>query len=292
MIKSMTGYGHFEDTLNGRKISAEIKSVNHRYSDFNLRLPRQFGFLEEPVRKAAASVIKRGKADIYISVVDYNEDAVTVTANRELAKCYLEELSSLAEELKIENNVKITDIASFPDIFKVDKPACNEEEITADVLSVFGKALELYDKMRSEEGARLGADLLAKGEVISCYVDKIRLRAPEIVKEYSERLRNGMEEILKGVPIDETRLLNEVAVFTDRVNVDEEMVRLKSHVAELSTIINGNIPGGRKLDFLVQEINREVNTTGSKSNDVETTKMVVEMKTEIEKMREQIQNIE
>lgn len=292
MIKSMTGYGHFEDTVNGRKISAEIKSVNHRYSDFNLRLPRQLGFLEDAVRQSASTLIKRGKVDIYISVVDYNEDSVTVCANTELAKAYRDELFRLSEELNIENNVKITDIAAFPDMFKVDKPPCDEEALKEDVLGVFNKALALYDKMRSEEGARLGTDLLEKGRVISEYVDKIRLRAPEIVKAYSERLRSAMEEILKNVPVDEARLLNEVAVFTDRVNVDEEMVRLKSHVEELSTIINGNIPGGRKLDFLIQEINREVNTTGSKSNDVETTKMVVEMKTEIEKMREQIQNIE
>ncbi len=292
MIKSMTGYGHFEDTVNGRKISAEIKSVNHRYSDFNLRLPRQLGFLEDAVRQSASGLIKRGKVDIYISVVDYNEDSVTVSANTELAKAYRDELIRLSKELDIENDAKITDIAAFPDMFKVDKPTYDEEALKEDVLGVFNKALALYDKMRSEEGARLGADLLEKGNVISEYVDKIRLRAPEIVKSYSERLRNSMEEILKSVPVDEARLLNEVAVFTDRVNVDEETVRLKSHVEELSTIINGNIPGGRKLDFLIQEINREVNTTGSKSNDVETTKMVVEMKTEIEKMREQIQNIE
>lgn len=292
MIKSMTGYGHFEDTVNGRKISAEIKSVNHRFSDFNIRVPRQYGFLEDTVRKEAASKIKRGKVDIYISIVDYNSDSVTVSADTELAKSYLSEFKRLSDELGIDNNVKLTDIAAFPDMFKVDKPPCDEEELNDDVLSVFGKALSLYDNMRREEGKRLGTDLLEKGKVISEYVDKIRERAPEIVKEYAERLRNGMEEILQGVPVDEARLLNEVAVFTDRVNVDEEMVRLKSHVAELATIINGDVPGGRKLDFLIQEINREVNTTGSKSNDVTTTKMVVEMKTEIEKMREQIQNIE
>ncbi len=292
MIKSMTGYGHFEDTVNGRKISAEIKSVNHRFSDFNVKVPRQFGFLEDAIRKEAASVIKRGKVDIYISIVDYNEDSVAVSANTELAKSYMAELNRLAGELGMENNASLMNIATFPEMFKVDRPPYDEEAVLADVLTVFREALGLYDKMRSEEGARLGADLLEKGAVISGYVDKIRLRAPGIIEEYAQRLRAGMEEILKEVPVNEARLLNEVAVFTDKVNVDEEMVRLKSHVAELSTIINGNIPGGRKLDFLIQEINREVNTTGSKSNDVSTTKMVVEMKTEIEKMREQIQNIE
>lgn len=292
MIKSMTGYGHFEDTVNMRKISAEIRSVNHRYTDFTVKVPRQYGFLEDVLRKEASEIVKRGKVDIYLSIVDYSEDSVMVSANKELAKSYLNELKSLSEVLGVENNVTVTDIARFPDMFKVDKPPVDEEELTADVLAVFRKALSLYDKMRKEEGVRLGTDLLEKGRVIEDYVSKIRERAPLIVEEYAKRLREGMEEILGKVPVDEGRLLNEVAIFTDRVNVDEEMVRLGSHVKELSTIIEGNAPAGRKLDFLVQEINREVNTTGSKSNDVTTTKMVVEMKTEIEKMREQIQNIE
>ena len=292
MIKSMTGYGHFEDTLNMRKISAEIRSVNHRYTDFTVKVPRQYGFLEDVLRKEASEIVKRGKVDIYLSIVDYSEDSVMVSANKELAKSYLKELKDLSEVLGVENNVAVTDIARFPDMFKVDKPPVDEEELTSDVLSVFRKALELYDKMRKEEGTRLGEDLLEKGRIIEDYVSKIKERAPFIVEEYAKRLREGMEEILKKVPVDEARLLNEVAIFTDRVNVDEEMVRLGSHVKELSTIISGNAPAGRKLDFLVQEINREVNTTGSKSNDVATTKMVVEMKTEIEKMREQIQNIE
>lgn len=292
MIKSMTGYGHFEDTVNMRKISAEIRSVNHRYTDFTVKVPRQYGFLEDVLRKEASEIVKRGKVDIYLSIVDYSEDSVMVSANKELAKSYLAELKALSETLGVENDVTVTDIARFPDMFKVDKPPVNEEELTADVLSVFKKALTLYDTMRKEEGARLGADLLGKGKIIEDYVAKIRERAPLIVSEYAKRLREGMEEILGKVPVDEGRLLNEVAIFTDRVNVDEEMVRLGSHVKELSTIIEGNVPAGRKLDFLVQEINREVNTTGSKSNDVATTKMVVEMKTEIEKMREQIQNIE
>ena len=288
----MTGYGHFEETVNGRKISTEIKSVNQRFTDFNIKVLRQFGFLEEPLRKAASRVIKRGKVDISVSVVDYNEDSVTVCANTALAKSYYLELSRLSEELGIENNAKVTNIATFPEMFKVDKPSVDEEGLVDDVLSVFGKALSNFERMRSEEGARLGADLLEKGKVILSYVDKITERMPVIVKAYSERLRTKMEEILSGVPVDEARLLNEVAIFTDKINVDEEMVRLKSHIAELSTIINGNEAAGRKLDFLIQEINREVNTTGSKANDVETTKMVVELKTEIEKMREQIQNIE
>ena len=292
MIKSMTGYGHFEETLNNRKISAEIRSVNHRYTDFSVKVPRQFGFLEDVLRKEASLFVKRGKVDIYLSIVDYNEDSIMVSANTQLAQSYLKELKALSETLEIPGEINITDIARFPDMFKVDKPPVNEDELKADVLSVFSKALETYDNMRKEEGARLGSDLLEKGEIISSYVDKIRERAPMIVAEYSERLKNGMEEILKNVPVDEGRLLNEVAIFTDRVNVDEEMVRLKSHVKELSLIIDSDAPAGRKLDFLVQEINREVNTTGSKSNDVATTKMVVEMKTEIEKMREQIQNIE
>lgn len=292
MIRSMTGYGHFEETVNGRKISTEIKSVNQRFTDFNIKVPRQFGFLEEPLRKAASGVIKRGKVDIFVSVVDYNEDSVMVCANTALAKSYYSELVRLSEELGIENNAKVTNIATFPEMFKVDKPSVDEEGLIDDVLSVFGKALSNFERMRSEEGARLGADLLEKGKVILSYVDKINERMPVIVKAYSERLRTKMEEILSGVPVDEARLLNEVAIFTDKINVDEEMVRLKSHIAELSTIINGNEAAGRKLDFLIQEINREVNTTGSKANDVETTKMVVELKTEIEKMREQIQNIE
>lgn len=292
MIKSMTGYGHFEDTIHSRKISVEIKSVNHRYTDFTVKVPRQFGFLEDALRQRASEVIKRGKVDIYVSIVDYGENSVMVSADNELARGYLNTLSALAQELGLENNVAIMDVARFPDIFKVDKPPCDEDSLKDDVMSVFSRALELYEAMRTAEGARLGENLLEKGRVIENYVEKITARAPEIVRAYSERLKAAMQEILSGVPIDEARLLNEVAIFTDRVNVDEEMVRLKSHVKELSAIINGVGPSGRKLDFLVQEINREVNTTGSKSNDVETTKMVVEMKTEIEKMREQIQNIE
>ncbi len=292
MIKSMTGYGHYEATLNNRKISAEIKSVNHRYTDFNVKVPRQFGFLEDVVRKESANVVKRGKVDIYVSITDYNEDSVRVVSNIALGKEYVSELEKLSEETGLKNDVTLSFLASLPEMFKVDKPPCDEEQLKEDVLTVFKEALRLYDDMRSQEGARLGQDLLEKGKIIEDYVDKISLRAPQIIENYSQRLRNSIEEILKGIPVDESRLLNEVAIFTDKVNVDEEMVRLRSHVKELSSIINGNIPAGRKLDFLVQEINREVNTTGSKSNDVETTKIVVEMKTEIEKMREQIQNIE
>ncbi|MDP4134136.1 MAG: YicC/YloC family endoribonuclease [Bacillota bacterium] len=292
MIKSMTGYGHFEDTVNSRKISAEIKSVNHRFTDFTIKVPRQFGFLEEAIRQEAAKNIKRGKVDIYISIVDYNENSTLVTANLQLAKSYVKELSALSQAIDVENDVKMSSVASFPDIFKVEKPLCDEEQLTKDVLSVFNKAFEIYDNMKFAEGARLSDDLLLKGNGLSEYVNKIKDRAPLIVQEYEKRLRERMEEILKNVPIDEARLLNEVAIFTDRVNVDEEMVRLGSHVKQLSEIIKDNEPSGRRLDFLVQEINREVNTTGSKSNDVTTTKMVVEMKTEVEKMREQIQNIE
>ncbi|MBR1969659.1 MAG: YicC family protein [Clostridia bacterium] len=292
MIKSMTGYGSGSAEAQGKIFTIEIKSVNNRYSDFNIKLPRIYSFLEDALRKRAASVINRGKVDIFFNVESSGEEASNVKVNMGLAKGYLEALRSLSNELGIQSNANAETFLRISDIFTVEKDDANSEEIASAVLSALDEALASYDKMRAAEGEKLKEDLNSHLDFIENATEKIENRSPEIVKEYQERLYARVRELLEDSTIDDSRVLTEVAIFADRVNVNEETVRLRSHIAQFRKMLENGGVVGRKLDFLIQEMNRETNTIGSKSNDLESSEIVIDIKAEIEKLREQIQNVE
>lgn len=292
MIKSMTGYGSGAAEAQGKIFTIEIKSVNNRYSDFNIKLPRIYSFLEDALRKRAASVINRGKVDIFFNVESSGEEASNVKVNMGLAKGYLSALRSLSEELGIQSNANAETFLRISDIFTVEKDDADSEEIASAVLSALDEALASYDKMRAAEGEKLKEDLNSHLDFIENATEKIENRSPEIVKEYQERLYARVRELLEDSTIDDSRVLTEVAIFADRVNVNEETVRLRSHIAQFRKMLENGGVVGRKLDFLIQEMNRETNTIGSKSNDLESSGIVIDIKAEIEKLREQIQNVE
>lgn len=292
MIKSMTGYGSGSAEAQGKIFTIEIKSVNNRYSDFNIKLPRIYSFLEDALRKRAASVINRGKVDIFFNVESSDEEASNVKVNMGLAKGYLSALRSLSEELGIQSNANAETFLRISDIFTVEKDDADSEEIASAVLSALDEALASYDKMRAAEGEKLKEDLNSHLDFIENATEKIENRSPEIVKEYQERLYARVRELLEDSTIDDSRVLTEVAIFADRVNVNEETVRLRSHIAQFRKMLENGGVVGRKLDFLIQEMNRETNTIGSKSNDLESSGIVIDIKAEIEKLREQIQNVE
>ncbi len=292
MIKSMTGYGSAEITENGRKISVEIKSVNHRYKDLNVRVPRNYGYLEDVVRTEISSFLQRGKTDVYVSMEQVEGENYEVSVNTQVAKGYYKALETIKNELDLKDNISLTNIIKFSDIFNIQKPDENDEEIVALAKKVICEAGKSFTEMRSKEGEKLYEDLLCGLCDIENLLSKIEERAPSIVEEYSVRLRERMQEILDETTVDEGRLLNEVAIFSDRVNINEEIIRLKSHFAQMREMIASNEPVGRKLDFLIQEMNRETNTIGSKSNDLDVAKIVIDIKSGIEKLREQVQNVE
>ncbi len=292
MLKSMTGYGRRETVTDGKKILVEIKSVNHRYSDYNIKVPRHLGYLEDKIRKCAADSVTRGKIDIYVNV-DYFETAdKEITLNKELAKSYIDALYALREEFNLTDDITVTSVARNPEIFKSERVEEDEEALWKNVKEVLDGALSDFIAMRAREGERIEKDLCERIEYMCALAEKVDKRSPETVKEYSDRLYEKIKEVLDGREIDEGRILTEVAIYADKVAVNEETVRLKSHFDEFDTIIKSGAPAGRRLDFLIQEINREVNTIGSKASDIEIAKTVVTLKGEIEKLREQIQNIE
>jgi len=292
MIKSMTGYGAGTAQISGKTFSVEIKSVNSRYSDFSVKLPRIYTFLEDALRKAAGETIKRGKVDIYINVETSGESDVVVNLNKPLAEEYLSALRSLSEELGIASNATAETFLRIPDVFSVEKAPEDNEAITAAVLEALRSALDSFDKMRIAEGEKLALDLKEHLAFIENATAEIEKRSPEIVNEYRRRIEERMRDILQGAAYDETRLLTEVAIFADKVNVNEEIVRLKSHVSQFLQMLENGGCVGRKIDFLIQEMNREINTIGSKSNDLDVARIVIDVKAEIEKLREQIQNVE
>ncbi len=292
MIKSMTGYGMGTSEAQGKIFTIEIKSVNNRYSDFNIKLPRIYSFLEDALRKRASSVINRGKVDIFFNVESSGEEASSVKVNMGLAKGYLDALRQLSGELGIPSSANAETFLRISDIFTVEKEDADNEEITNAVLSALDEALTAYDKMRITEGEKLVEDLCSHLDFIENATEKIEKRSPEIVKEYQERLYARVRELLEDATIDDSRVLTEVAIFADRVNVNEETVRLKSHISQFRKMLADGGVVGRKLDFLIQEMNRETNTIGSKSNDLESSGIVIDIKAEIEKLREQIQNVE
>ena len=292
MIKSMTGYGGAKGTVDGLELSVELKSVNNRYLDTNIRLPRNFLFAEEAVKSTVSASISRGKVDVYITVNSAQADNVLVTVNAPLAQSYIDALTSLAEQYGLSNNLSAMDIARFPEVLSVEKKEADKDAITAGICAVLGQALEEFQAMRLREGSRLRDDILRKTELIEEMVSFVESRSPETVLEYRQRLEQKLREVLENTEIEESRILVEAAIFADKVTVDEETVRLRSHIAQLREMLAGASPVGRKLDFLIQEFNREANTIGSKCNDSEIARCVVDLKSEIEKIREQVQNIE
>lgn len=288
----MTGYGRKEIILDGKKICCEIKSVNHRYLDCNIKVPRYYGFLEEKVREFVSKKINRGKVDVYVSVEAYETSDTQICINMELAQNYMTSLKQLVDEFKIKDDISASSVARFPDVLTAQRVEEDEEKLTTNVLSVLDGAVLDFIDMRKREGDRIEADLVQRIEYMKTVSRKIEERSPETVFEYREKLYQKIKEVLEDRAIDEARILTEVAIFADKIAVNEETVRLNSHFNEFYEIISKDEPAGRRLDFLIQEINREVNTTGSKANDIEIAKMVVELKGEIEKLREQVQNIE
>ncbi len=292
MLKSMTGYGRREEIADGKKILCEIKSVNHRYSDYNIKVPRYYGFLEDRVRGLVSEYVKRGKIDIYIAVESFEEADKEITVNMELAKNYYNALLELRDTLGLKDDITAMGISRYPDIFVATQKEEDEEAVWETVKKVLVPTIEAFVSMREREGERIEKDLIGRIEYMKSLAKKVEERSPQTVKEYSDRLYEKIKEVLDGKDVDDARVLTEVAIFADKVAVNEELVRLSSHFDEFYQIIKTPEPAGRKLDFLIQEINRETNTTGSKAVDIEIAKTVVELKAETEKLREQIQNIE
>ena len=292
MIRSMTGYGRGQATVDGMDITVEIKSVNHRYYEYTSRLPRTYGFLDDKLKTYLQGSISRGKVDVFVSVFTKDGKDVKVTPNLELIREYVEALRQVRDTFGLADDISTMGVAQMPDALSIDKEEPDNEAVQQQVLEVVGQALEEYDAMRRAEGARLCQDIVQRAGRIGQLVDHVEERSPQTVEEYRKRISARMQELLGDTEIAEQRILAEAALFADKVSVTEEIVRLRSHLAQLNTMLSADTAVGRKLDFLVQEMNREANTIGSKANDYELAQTVVEIKAEIEKIREQIQNIE
>lgn len=292
MIKSMTGYGRFEGIVENKKILAEIRSVNHRFADYNIKVPRNYGFLEEKVRKFLADKINRGKIDVYLSIESIDTSDKDVCLNAPLAESYISALKELCEKFSLKDDISVSSVARFGDIFIAQRKSEDEEKIWQCAKIALESAADDFVAMRKREGERLYADLTEKKNTMQDLERQIALHAPERTEMYRNRLYEKLKEVLSDTQIDEARILTEAAIFADKAAIDEETVRLESHFEEFDKIINAPEPAGRKLDFLIQEINREINTIGSKANDLEISKTVVAFKAELEKMREQVQNVE
>ncbi|MBQ8354528.1 MAG: YicC family protein [Oscillospiraceae bacterium] len=292
MVKSMTGYGRAVETVNGREFTVEIRSVNNRYLDCTVKLPRSFSFAEEAVKAAVKAAVSRGKVDVYISVRSETEADVQVTLNKPVLEGYLAAMRQMVADYGVKDDISVSTLSRMSDVFVVDKPKADEDQLKADLLSVVDKALLAYDAMRVTEGLALENDLRSRANTILELVAQVEELNPKTVSDYRKRLEEKMREVLENKSIDESRILTEAAIFADKVAVDEETVRLRSHLEQMDTMLSGNGGIGRKLDFLLQEMNREANTTGSKCSDVKVARIVVDIKAELEKIREQTQNIE
>ena len=292
MIKSMTGFGRAQETVDGMTVTVELKSVNHRYFEFTAKVPRTYGFLEEKLKSFLNARVSRGKMECYVSIENLEESDMEVVVNPSLAKGYVDALRTLSETFGLKEDYSAISIAKFPDVLTLRKAPADEEKIWNAVQKVTELAVERFVTVRETEGEKLRADILSKADTILEHVAFVESRSPQTVREYHEKLRQRMEELLENTQVDEQRLLTEAAIFADKVAVDEETVRLRSHISQLREFLNANEPIGRKLDFLVQEMNRESNTIGSKAQDVEIAKRVIAIKAEVEKIREQVQNIE
>ncbi|NLH01627.1 MAG: YicC family protein [Clostridiales bacterium] len=292
MIKSMTGYGGAQSTDGIYKLSIEVKSVNNRYLDTSVRIPRNFMFAEDAVKNAVHSHISRGKVDVFINLDTVSGESFAVNVNEALAAEYKAAIEGLAQKLGISGEVTAYQICKFSDVLTLEKKEVEKEEALSELLSVLEKALSDFDLMREREGRKLLDDISSHLDALEEYVSFIEKRAPQTVEEYRDRLTKRMLEILESKQIDESRILTEAAIYADHIAVDEETVRLRSHISQMRDMLTSCAPVGRKLDFIVQELNRETNTIGSKCNNSEITRAVLDMKSEIEKIREQVQNIE
>lgn len=292
MIRSMTGFGRSKSQANDMECLVEIKTVNHRYSDVYIKIPRQISFLEDKVRELVSKAVSRGKADVFISLDDFSEDSKSVLIDEGLAKTYINTVRLLRDKYELQDDISVSLIAKFPDVLKVEKVEQDEEKIWNLVSEALEGAIDSLIKMRKIEGEGLKNSILERTDFIENIVKEIGIRAPEVVKEYKCKLENRIKELIDQQIVDENRMATEVAIFADRCSIDEELVRLSSHIGQLRETLQVGQSVGRKLDFLIQEMNREINTIGSKANDLNITKFVVDIKSELEKIREQIQNIE
>ena len=292
MVKSMTGYGRAVETVNGREFTVELRSVNNRYLDCTVKLPRALSFAEDAVKQAVKGAISRGKVDVFISVRSEGAEDVKITLNTAMVEGYLGAMHQMAKDYGIREDISVSLLSRMPDVFTVDKPEVDEELLSADLLSVVNQALERFDAMRSAEGKALENDLRSRGETILSLVEQVEAGSGQTVADYRTRLENKLKEVLANTAIDESRILTEAAIFADKVAVDEETVRLRSHLDQMNNMLTTGGAIGRKLDFLLQEMNRESNTIGSKCSDVRLARIVVDIKAELEKIREQTQNIE
>lgn len=292
MILSMTGYGRARQVLNGREITVELRGVNARFLEYSSRLPRAFAFLEDPLKKLVAARVSRGKVELSLTVQNTTAADTVVTVIWPLAKGYRDAMTALSEQLELKNDMSVSLIARMPDVLAQTAAPLDEEALWADVQAVAGQAVDAFLTMRAAEGEKLKADLLSHLDVVEQLVGGIEANTAGRVKAYSDKLYARLQELLADRSIDESRLVTEAAIFADKTAIDEETVRLHSHIAQYREILSGDGPVGRKLDFLTQELNREANTIGSKCQDVDITRLVVELKSEIEKLREQLQNLE
>ena len=294
MVKSMTGFGRCETEINGRAITVEIKSVNHRYFEFSCRITRGYSFLEDKLKAFVNARVARGKIDMFVSVGAADDVPCEVAVNHSLVSGYLAAMKEISDTYGVPNDASVVALSRFPDVFTVNKAPVDEEQLTADVLTAADAALNSFIAMRETEGARMKADILSRAETILSIVSEIEERSPQTVREYENRLLERIRQTLENlsVEVDEQRILTEVAVFADKVAVAEETVRLRSHFEQLRAFLSRDQPIGRKIDFIIQEMNREANTIGSKVQDAVLAHKVVDIKSEIEKIREQVQNIE
>ena len=292
MVKSMTGYGRAVETVNGREFTVELRSVNNRYLDCTVKMPRMLSFAEDAVKQAVKATISRGKVDVYISVHAEGAADVKVTLNAPMVEGYLAAMKQMVADYGVQDDISVSLIARMPEVFSVEKPEVDEEQLKADLMSVVQKALANYDAMRAAEGKALEADLRSRGNTILELVSQVEAGNGQTVIDYRARLYNKLQEVLANTSIDESRILTEAAIFADKVAVDEETVRLRSHLEQMNNMLAAGGAIGRKLDFLLQEMNRESNTIGSKCSDVKLARIVVDIKAELEKIREQTQNIE
>lgn len=292
MIKSMTGFGRCEIAENSRKFTVEMKSVNHRYLDVNIKMPKTLNFFESAIRGELKNYITRGKVDIFITYEDLSEKTSSVHYNREIAEEYLSYLRQMAEEFNLENDVRVSTLSKYPEVFTMEEAGVDEEELWKELQKAVQGAAKMFVDTRITEGEHLRDDLIEKLDGMLKLVDFIEERSPKLIEEYRQKLEDKVRELLQDTAVDEGRLLTEVTIFADKVCVDEEIVRLRSHIETTkNTLLEGGSIG-RKLDFIAQEMNREANTILSKANDLEISNCAIELKTEIEKVREQIQNIE
>ncbi len=291
-LLSMTGYGSAKGSVEGQEITVELKSVNNRYLDCSVRLPRNFLFAEDTVKQAVSAGVSRGKVDVFVSAQTSQDSGTVVSVNEELARGYRDAVARIAETLGLESGLNAFSLARFPDVLTVERRELDKDKAAAALSDITAKAVEEFNAMREREGERLRRDMLGKLETIEGLVSVVEERSPQTVKEYRERLEARLRDILADRSLDEQRVITEAAIFTDRTAVDEETVRLRSHIAQFRTMLEEGSPIGRKMDFLVQEFNRESNTIGSKCSDASLAKVVVDLKSEIEKIREQLQNVE